>query len=568
MKNVITNAADITVLRLIDNTLKTGGGPASVGATVVMASKGPVGKVTQVTDANWQQIFGKPLNKRVTGMEGLRHLADAVKECNYVNVVRVVAADAKFPSISVTTATGLATNASHAYNTALSLGVGTCLQVWPIDGDPSTKRSLEIKDIVTAKGAWVTLTPYVVNDVITVTGGRLICVTSHTSGATAPTLAMPGAQWKAYDGKFDNRATVNFYDKDSEGVEYLLETYLVGFDVNDKDDVGRPAYIETVLEQNSTRFRANWDEAVTFASATVGLKAFAKTTFTGGTNGADPITTDWKTAWDLFRNETYLANLMFAAGNTDTDVIANCLDIASKRHVSFFFDVSPLLPAASALIWIKSLGQDQRQGAAYYCPYEANDPFYGGKTVWGVSGDAVAACARGDQNYTGSTPGIHYAPAGSTRARLTRTGIKPIFPEQALNRDDFYDARINPVTASDSGGATIDDCLSIHYKQDYSRFIWVNRIANYIDKRFVEGAAYMKFEPDGLTRNGLTKLTKQILDELVTSGALVPPRDKTAGTNPYVLKVEQVEIDLWLVTWDFCPTGAARRIAGQPRLIK
>ena len=396
----------------------------------------------------------------------------------------------------------------------------------------------------------------------------MICVTGHSAGATAPTLALPGATWKVYDGKFDSRVTVNFFDKDSEGIEYLLETYLVGFDPNDKDDMGRPAYIETVLEQNSNRFRANWDEAVTLAAARTGLKAFAKTAFTLGTNGVDPITAEWKAAWDLFRNETYLAHLMFAAGNTDTDVLANCLDIASKRHISFFFDVSPLLPAASALIWIKSLGQDQRQAAAYYSPFEANDPFYGGKTVWGVSGEAVAACARGDQNYTGATPGIHYAPAGSTRARLTRTGIKPLFPEQSLNRDDFYDARINPVVASDSGGATIDDCLTIHYKQDYSRFIWVNRIANYIDHRFVEGAAYMKFEPDGLTRNGLTKLTKQILDELVTSGALVPPRDASAGTNPYVLTVEQVEIDLWLVTWDFCPTGAARRIAGQPRLIK
>ena len=568
MKNVITNAADITVLRLIDNTQKTGGGPASVGATVVMASKGPVGKVVQVTDSNWQQIFGKPLNKKASGMEGLRHLAEAVKECNYVNVVRVVAADARFPSLSIKTADGTVTAAGHAYGTALSLGSGVCLQVWPIDGDPSTKRSFEIKDIVTDKSAWVTATVYAANDVVTVTGGRLICVLGHTAGATAPTMAVPGVNWKAYDGKFDSRVTINFYDKDTENVDYLLESYVVGFDPSDKDDMGRPAYIETVLEQNSERFRANWDEGVTLATARTGLKAFAKTAFTGGLNGADPVTAEWKAAWDLFRNETYLAHLMFAAGNTDTDVIANCLDIASKRHVSFFFDVSPLLPAAQALIWIKGLGQDQRQGAAYYCPFEANDSFYGGKAVWGVSGEAVAACARGDQNYTGSTPGIHYAPAGSTRARLTRTGIKPLFPEQSLNRDDFYDARINPVTASDSGGATIDDCLSIHYKQDYSRFIWVNRIANYIDHRFVEGAAYMKFEPDGLTRNGLTKLTKQILDELVTSGALVTPRDITAGTTPYVLKVEQVEIDLWLVTWDFCPTGAARRIAGQPRLIK
>lgn len=617
MKNVITNAAEITVLQLIDNTFKTGGGPVSVGATVIQASKGPVMSVTQVTDANWQAIFGKPLAKKAEGMEGLRHIADAVRDCNYVNVVRVVASDAKFPSLTtkiiafkgawaadedyvvgdvVTVADGklrctvahtaiapaptVATpgtdwvafttseeTAAHDYGTALSLGDGYCLQVWPIDGDPSTNRKFEVSDVITDKGAWVTLTPYVADDVVSVTGGKLICIAAHTSTATAPTMANPGTSWKVYDGQFDSRVTIKFYDLDDSGDEYVLESYVVGFLPTDKDDLGRPAYIETVLEQNSDRFRANFDETVTFAQAHDSLKYAGKVAFVGGTNGGTPVTADWKAAWDLFRNERYLAHLMFAAGNYDADVIGNCLDIAADRHDSFFFDVSPNLTPKTAIDWVKGIGLENRQAACYYSPFSANDAYYGGKTVWGVSGEVAAACARGDLKFSGSTPGIHYAPAGIHRGKLTRTGVKAL-NDDVINRDDFYDARINPVVASESGGAVIDDCLSLHYKQNYSRFIWVNRIANYIDKRFVEGAAYMKFEPDGLTRVGLTKMTKQIMDELVTSGALVTPRDPADGTAPYILTVEQVEIDLWLVTWDFCPTGAARRIAGQPRLIK
>lgn len=629
MKSVITNAAEITVLRLIDNTFKTGGGPASVGATVVVANKGPVGVVTQVLDGNREAIFGKPMTRRTPHMEGLRHLADAAKECNYVNVVRVVPTDAKFPSMlvkriiergawagttayalnDVITVTGgklicttahtspaspaptLAVpganwavfttsfeegktggTAGHPYGTTLSVGAGYALQVWPIDGDPSTKRSVEIADVVTAKGAWVTATAYVLNDVITVTGGRLICTTGHTSSGTAPSMAAPGANWKVYGGKYDARFTITFYDKDENNYEYLLESYLVGLDPNDKDDMGLPAYIETVLEQQSTIFRADYDEELTLAQVRDSLKSAVKATFTGGTNGTlteqNLPKTAWIAAWNLFRNETFSANLMFAAGNYEADVLANCLNIAAERHVSFFCDVNPGLPALQALAWVKEKGLANRQGAIYYCPFSASDRWYGGQAVWGVSGAAAAACAKGDANFTGSTPGIHYAPAGMHRALLDRTGIKPLFPSDVINRDDFYDARINPVVAGDTGGAMIDDALSLHYAQNYSRFIWVNRIANYIDHRFVEGAAYMKFEPDGLTRQGLTRLTKQILDELVVSGALVPPRDPSEGSEPYKLKVEQVEIDLWLVTWDFCPTGSARRIAGQPRLIK
>ncbi len=623
MKSIITNAAEITVLRLIDNTYKTGGGPVSVGATVVVAGKGPVGKVTQARDDNWEDIFGKPLPKRSNFMEGLRHLFDATQDCNYVNVVRVVHDNARFPSLLVklidyhgdwtsghayvagdvvvksnvkyicilghtaseendppnetnwevfttTLEVGQTTGVDgHPYGTTLSLGVGYVMQIWPIDGEPSINRSFEIANVITEKGAWVTATAYEVNDVITVTGGKLICMTAHTSSGEAPTLAAPGTSWKVYKGDYDQRFTLNIYDKDESGDEYLLETYLVGILPTDKDDMGRPAFIEAVLEQNSDRFRCNIDEDLTWATIKDSLKYAGKTAFAGGSNGDDPETDEWIAAWDLFRNETYQCNLMFAAGVYDEDVLANCIDIANERHCSFFFDVNPNLQSDQAIAWVKGMGVESRQAAAYYSPISANDRWYGGKTVWGVSGAAANACAKGDANMTGAIPGIHYAPAGIHRGKLERTGIKALYPEDVINRDDFYDARINPVVASEaSGGATIDDCLTIHYKQNYSRFIWVNRIANYIDHRFVEGAAYMKFEPDGLTRKGLTKLTKEILDQLVTSGALVTPRDPADGKEPYKLQVVQEEIDLWLVTWDFCPTGAARRIAGQPRLIK
>lgn len=621
MKSIITNAAEITVLRLIDNTYKTGGGPVSVGATVLVAGKGPVGKVTQVRADNWESIFGKPLSKRSSFMEGLRHLSDAVQNCNYVNVVRAVHTDARFPSLLVklinyhdawvsghtyvagdvvvnsdvkyicvlghvasaendppnvtnwavftgTVEVGEAANVDgHPYGTVLSLGAGYVMQIWPIDGDPSVNRSFEIANVITEKGDWLTDTDYEINDVATVTGGKLICIAAHTSDE-APSLAVPGTSWKAYKGEYDQRFTLNIYDKDENGDEYILETFLGGIAPSGKDDMGRPSFIETVLEQNSDRFRCNIDEDLTWASLQASIKYAAKTAFAGGTNGSAPETEDWIAAWDLFRNETFLCNLMFAAGVYDESVLANCINIADERHCSFFFDVNPNQQSDQAIAWIQGVGLESRQSAAYYSPFSADDRWYGGKTVWGASGAAANACAKGDANMTGATPGIHYAPAGIHRGKLARTGVKPLFPDDVINRDDFYDARINPIVAGDTGGAMIDDCLSIFYKQNYSRFIWVNRIANYIDHRFVEGASYVKFEPDGLTKQGLTRLTKAILDQLVTSGALVTPRDTADGNMPYKLVVKQEEIDLWLVTWDFCPTGAARRIAGQPRLIK
>jgi hypothetical protein len=530
-KHVITNAAEITILEVIDHTYKTGGGPVSVGATVVVAEKGPVGTVTQVTAENWQDIFGLPLPKKQSGMEGLRHLSEAVKECNYVNVVRCVAADAKFPALTYTIVPGVdpdldtstLTASAQAYATDLTLAENDMFILRPIDGDPSTNRRVVVSGVDADK----------------------------------------------------KRFTVTIYDKDSLGAEYVLESYEVGVDPSDKDDMGLPAFIEAVFENTSDRFRVDWNDELTWTGALEALNHLATDTdgvaFAGGTNGTFPTVLERQAAWELLRNEKIVVNLMFAAGEYEGEVLATVADIADERHCSAFIDAPPYMKHDDAIDWLtgeSGVGIKSRHVRCYHSPYSASDPWRGGKTVWGVAGAAAAAKARGNANYTGVIPGIHYSPAGTKRGFMERTGVAPLFADDVVNRDDLYDARINPVVYSPNGGAYIDDDLTLHYESNYSRFGWVNDILDYIEARFLEAAAAAKHEPDGLTRNILTDLTKTILDDLVTSGALVTPRDASAGTKPYILTVTQKEIDLWHVQWDVCPTGAARRIAGQPKLIR
>jgi hypothetical protein len=741
MKTEITNAAEISVLPLIDNTYKTGGGPFSVGATVIRASKGPVGKVVQITDATRERIFGIPFPNDVGAhMEGLRHLADATKECSIVYAARVVAADAKYPHMAVLDITdkgawddtlgevydvndviempdeskllcvdefeneelmpnvedrdlsgssewtnedvatydaaddlsltadgagqycalpilsapmtvgrkyrlsftvaslvetwliksfdgvqtfgtveddgaqeiefvaaaaggiqivaGAATSSgnfdnfslievpsavspswdafttsietgSAVYSTELSIGDGYVLQIYPVDGDPCENRSFEIVPILDLKGAWVTATEYGKNDVVTIADGTsLVCRMPHTSSGSMPTVETASPYWEVQSAKHE-RFTIKFYDKNDLGIEYLLESYEVGIRPTDKDAMGRPAYLPALLEQRSTRFRANYNSDLAWDSIQDGLLAAGKIAFAGGTNGGEPTDADWIAAWDMFRDEDLYYYLMFAAGCTSGAVLANCIDIAEIKHVSFFFDASPLLNPENAIQWIYEIGLSSRQASAYYCPFAANDKWYGGKTVWGVSGAVAAACAKGNKQFSGSTPGVHYSPAGEKRAKLNRTGIVRLYSDFSINRDDFYDARLNPVIPGRSGGAVIDDSLTIHYEENYSRFVWVNRIGDYIIYRFYELASQVKHEPDGITRPRLDLGMREIMDALVTSGALAIPRDPDAdGDDPYIITVEQEEIDLWIVYWEFCPTGSARRIAGQPILIK
>ncbi len=227
MKNVITSAAEITVLEPIDNNYKTGGGPVSVGGCAIVAAKGNPFEVYEVFGVGTSQedIFGKPLPKKAYGMEGLRHLAEAAKECNWVQTVRVVnSQEYMYPSmsfliqkyvgeytpgevyleglvvsyngkkyISMDATSGAPMEVpgewaeyngpvetdAHRYNEKVLVGDdGLFMVLYVIDGDASTKRTVRIEDVDTEK----------------------------------------------------KRFYLAFYDIDETGYEYLLERHLVGVD--------------------------------------------------------------------------------------------------------------------------------------------------------------------------------------------------------------------------------------------------------------------------------------------------------------------------------------------------
>jgi hypothetical protein len=158
--------------------------------------------------------------------------------------------------------------------------------------------------------------------------------------------------------------------------------------------------------------------------------------------------------------------------------------------------------------------------------------------------------------------------AGEKRGFIERTGIVALYPDSELDRDAFYKARINPVVPSTGAGVIIDDNLTMHHLENYSRFGWVTDILDFIDHIYEE-VAHNAQHDDANTVQILTDGMKTKLDELVVSGALVPPRNPAVdGNQPYVLTVKQLKIDMWSVQWDVCPTGSARRITGQPKMVK
>ena len=164
--------------------------------------------------------------------------------------------------------------------------------------------------------------------------------------------------------------------------------------------------------------------------------------------------------------------------------------------------------------------------------------------------------------------GWHYAPAGLSRAIIDRQNITRLSGIGTIDREAYVTARINPVSVAADGSVYIDDSLTTYSKNNYLRFQHVSSLMNAIARNFYEVAQAIKHEPDGVTQESLTNALTDLLDRFYAAGALVTPRDESQGSDPYVVKVTQKDIDLWEVEWSVCPTGTARRILGKPILMR
>ena len=336
IKATITNAAEITILAPIDANYKTGGGDINVGACLVVAEKGIPFKAMQVYGgtSSLQDQFGLPLPKKSPYMEGLRHVHDASEECSYVNAIRVV--------------------------------------------DPLTYRFPSISCLITNdRGAWNATIRYKLNDIVTYLQKQYICVYAGDTGIISSDTPNTSSDWELYEEpvkKYTNRwnatitcgsgafavfyvvdgdtsvnrsfkitsidtsaerFTIEFYDKDELGEEYLLESYTVGISEDDKDDMGLSAYIETVLERNSDIFRCDFDESQTWSGLLATLQSFVgtKVSFTGGTTGDTPSTQDFITG----------ANMINAINASTNPTMAPTISIALLIKACLLLDICMLV---------------------------------------------------------------------------------------------------------------------------------------------------------------------------------------------------------------------------------
>ncbi|HAT3959715.1 TPA: hypothetical protein I9Y37_001852 [Citrobacter freundii] len=354
---------------------------------------------------------------------------------------------------------------------------------------------------------------------------------------------------------------------DSLGGRNPLEEWEFSLDHTAVDDMGQPAYLPVVLENNDSRMRA----VVNFDASIPASWAGAKdTAFEGGYMGdMSKITSDdYIKGISVLNNSIVEYTAVLSLGCYDGPALMELANHAHDVRVDFFFDLPSSINPNAAIMQAGQQGMGAFDSAArYYFPYQCDDAFNSGKIVFGLSCDAFVAKSRGVAMFP-SVGGWHLSPAGAARGVVSRTGIKPLPAAAQIDREAFVPARINTVGVATGGSVIIDDALTTWLKDDYLKYQHVGSLMNALARGIYQIGQTLKHEPDGVTRSGLQREIPRLLRQYVATGALVPPRNPdTDGTEPFIVAVEQTNFDLWTITYSVCPTGVGRRIVGKPVLI-
>lgn len=518
---VMNNVSKTAVMPInADSTVKRGtGSSVLVFGGLVVSQKGRPFEAMPITTDNYKDKLGGFIHSsKGKGADSMRSVSEALMGGNGV-VVRVVPPKATYPAIKVSKPADslVFTNEAIAYSADMALASGEFLALGIKDGAQSDLRK----------------------------------VTLDTADADVYGSGM---------------FLLKLVEEQAAGGDKVLEEQIVSFDPEAKDAMGAPAYIETVLESKSKFLSCLCDPLVAKAEVT----AIPETAFTGASNGniSDITTADYEAALKVLKASVLGFNYVCGLSIYDTSIIGKLAEMASQRRISGYYDVDPRLTFDEAEKFKASMGHNNYSSSFVHVPHLSKCPTFKNMCVWGASGVGFAAKARGVAK---SAPigGYHYTPAGSDRATIPRSGMKLPNGVGEPNYENMYKVRLNKLDTDGAGNLFIDDSLTSHSKEDYLRFEQVGSIFDAITRDFYMLGQSLKHQPDGVTEEELREGMEEILEGYEASGALVEPRDpENDGKEPWTLKIQQVEIDLWKVTWFACPTGSSRRLLGEPIVVR
>ncbi|CAM3956111.1 phage tail protein [Serratia silvae] len=496
-------------------------GGSSVFAGLVFSKKGKPNTVLGITPNNGKSVLGEaPRPQEGPFFEPLRHVNQALSGGNGY-VVRVPFPGMMIPAIHLTAdttgtpavTTVKASTSATAFGADITVPTKAAMTIYVDDGDKSENRKLSLEPIKTKPGFFA----------------------------------------------------LKLMETDSLGAVTTIESYEVSFKIDAIDDMSLSAFLPDVLERNNSCLRALASETAVLPETFTSISQ----AFVGGSDGdfKKLTTKDYSASIAVLDGSIVDYTAILTLGIYDAVAIAQLADLAKAVRVDMFADVDPRLPADKALAQLAALGLGGNENVtAYYYPYSCRDPLGQSNVVFGLSGDAFTAKAKGVAMVP-DIGGWHFSPAGKDRGVINRQNIKPLPAAANIDREVFAKAHLNVVTSS-GGVIFIDDALTTCAEDNYKKYQHVVSVMNSIARNYYALASSIKHSPDGITREGLEKGMTRLLDRYYAAEALRKPRDPDQGDVPYILTVTNTDFDSWQTRWEVCVVGVARRIVGIPVLLR
>lgn len=496
-------------------TISTSGSNAMTFAGLVISRKGKPNCVLNI-DAFWQNVLGKPFHMREGAhAESSRHVHEATQGGNG-KVVRVMPSDAKFPVITVTKGSSntVATSAL-AYGTEVPMASDGVVSIYLTDGDNDTERKIEMVKAETAEYG---------------------------------------------EGFF----LLRLKEKQADGEFLTREEHVVSGNIEALDPDGNPAFIEDKLSNASP----SMDAVVNLANIN-SLAAIDEKAFQGGTSGdySSIDTAAYNKALAVLQATEQTFTAVCSLGCYDDNVLKGLEQLAFNNNVGLFYDIEPNLNFADAVARQRSLAMNSHFASAYHLPYSAKDPFFKGKSSYGLSGFAFAAKAKAVASKS-PVGAYHLTAAGEQYGTITRSGLEQHEGAGVPDYPEMYKVRLNKLGKNSIGQLMIDDSLTTRAMKDQLRFEGIVATDNAIGRAWLALAKRVKHSATNDAAAAIRRGLTDILDDYVTSGCLVKPRNPEDGDQPFVIRIEPIESDGLKVTWDICISGTMRRAIGQPRLFK
>jgi hypothetical protein len=325
--------------------------------------------------------------------------------------------------------------------------------------------------------------------------------------------------------------TIEEYTKNSESVESLKNTYLVGLTQESKSEAGKNIYIKEVFENDSNYFYGLINDDATVADM-LPIVGTAIQYCVGGTNGDTPTDTERVAGIELFEDESIFFKKWIGAGYTSKTIIDAVASLVNLKNVEAFMDTIDGTDVAIKSWMLTTVLVDNMNmnftAPNYYVTYKGTNYIC---PVSGLQMDKKARRVKSGQ------PFMPPSGIGDDKGTLNSV-IKPVRYYNKTQTENLHSANVNVGRYFRNYGNVLFSDFSAQKKLSSTSYMNSVETLNEMYRNFDESLLVINFNViNDQTFLQLRTIVESYLRQLQKYEGTIEPDD---SDTPWILKIEEL----------------------------